>query len=297
MKKAMVIVVLSFSSFLAISQELEPRVYANLPTKLNVVAFAYGLSKGNVVTDPSLPIEGFKITGHNLGLGYVRTFGLANKLARVQLTIPYVGLAGRLQLNGRDTSASRSGFGDLRIRFGINLLGSPAMSAREFNKYEQRTILGVSFVTTVPTGIYYDDKRINIGSNRWSFKPEIGISHRFKHFYVEGYTGVWFYTENEKFLESKILKQEPVFSIQAHVNYFLSKKMWFGANVNWFNGGQTTVDGVSSGDLKDNWRVGGTWSYGLTPKHAVKLQFHVGAINNAGYDYNILIVGYQFVFF
>ena len=152
------------------SQELEPRVYANLPKKLNVVAFAYGLSKGNVVTDPSLPIEGFKITGHNLGLGYVRTFGLANKLARVQLTIPYVGLAGRLQLNGRDTSASRSGFGDLRIRFGINLLGSPAMSAKEFNKYEQRTILGVSFVTTVPTGMYYDDKRINIGSNRWSFK-------------------------------------------------------------------------------------------------------------------------------
>ena len=190
-KKGIVIVVLFLSSFTAMSQELEPRVYANLPKDLNVVAFVYGLSNGNVVTDPSLPIKDFKITGHNLGLGYVRTFGLANKLARVQLTIPYVGLAGKLQLNGRDTSASRSGFGDLRIRFGINLLGSPAVSAREFNKYEQKTILGISLVASVPTGVYYAEKRTNIGSNRWSLKPEIGVSHRFKHFYVEAYSGVW----------------------------------------------------------------------------------------------------------
>ena len=73
--------------------------------------------------------------------------------------------------------------------------------------------------------------------------------------------------------------------------------MWFGVNGNWFNGGQTNVDGVSAGNLKDNWRVGGIWAYSLTPKHSVKLQFHVGAFTKAGYDYNILFIGYQFAFF
>ena len=65
------------------------------------------------------------MTGHNPGLGYGHTFGLANKLARVQLTIPYIGLADKLQLNGRDTIASRSGFGDMGIPFGISLPASP----------------------------------------------------------------------------------------------------------------------------------------------------------------------------
>src|SRR6185436_5047503 len=178
------------------AQELEPRVYANLPKRLNAVAFVYGLSKGNVLTEPTLPVEDFKITAHNVGLGYVRTFGLANKLSRIQLSIPFIHMMGDLKLNGRDTSGTRTGFGDLRIRFGVNLIGSQALTPKEFARYEQKTIVGISFITSVPTGLYYRERRINLGSHRWGFKPEIGVSRRFKRFYVEGYTGIWFYTNN-----------------------------------------------------------------------------------------------------
>ena len=162
MKKEMAITAFCFCSLAATAQELEPRLYANLPKKLNAVAFAYGLSRGNVLADPSLPIENFKITAHNLVAGYVRTFGLANKLARIQATIPFIGMLGSLRLNGRDTSAARTGFGDLRLRFGINLLGSQALDKKDFVKYQQETILGASIVVSVPTGLYYDDKREKI---------------------------------------------------------------------------------------------------------------------------------------
>lgn len=293
----MVIGILCLYFLPAMAQELEPRVYANLPKKLNAAAFAYGLSKGNVLTDPALPIENFKITAHNLGAGYVRTFGLADKLARIQVFIPFIAMIGKLQLNGRDTSGTRTGFGDLRLRFGINLLGSKALDKKDFVRYEQKTIIGISLVTSIPIGLYYSDKRINIGTNRWGFKPEIGISRKFKRFYAEGYTGVWFYSGNTKYLNTKTLKQDPVFSLQAHILYTLNKKMWLGFNGNWFSGGQTTIDDVASGELNNNWRVGGTWSVAINFQHSLKLQFHVGAFTNTGYDYNIVLLGYQFVFF
>ena len=297
MKKEFIIISALLFPAVTMAQELEPRVYANLPKGLNAAAVAYGFSKGNVLSDPTLPIEGFKITAHNVGVGYVRTFALGKKLSRIQLTIPFVHMMGDLKLNGRDTSGARTGFGDLRVRFGVNLLGSAALTPKEFARYQQKTILGISLVTSVPTGRYFADKRINIGSHRWAFKPEIGLSRRFKRFYVEGYTGIWLYSKNTRFLESQELAQEPVLSFQTHINYMLNRKMWVGLNGNWFNGGKTTVDKTSVGDLKDNWRVGGIWSVAVNQQHSLKLQFHVGAFTNAGYDYNIVILSYQFIFF
>src|SRR5215471_12470091 len=93
-------------------QELEPRAYAALPKNLNAVAVVYGLSKGNIVADPSHPVDGLKITINSLTGSYIRTFGLADKLARVQVVIPFVDVLGKLQINGRDTTGSRIGFGD-----------------------------------------------------------------------------------------------------------------------------------------------------------------------------------------
>lgn len=279
------------------SQDLEPRIYANLPKGMNAIAVLYGIAQGNVVTDPSLPIADFKITSNNFGVAYVRTFGLANKLSRVQISLPFTDMSGKLKINGRDTSGARTGFGDTRIRFGMNLLGSPAIDKKDFRRYQQKTIVGASIVISVPTGLYYKDKRINIGAHRWAFKPEAGISRRFKHVYAEAYTGVWFYTRNSEYLKNKIQEQKPVFSIQAHASYYFKNQMWVGINGNWFNGGETTIDNVSAGDLKDNWRIGATWSVPFAKYHSLKLQLNIGAFTKTGLDYNMVVVGYQYVFF
>ena len=278
------------------SQDLEPRVYANVPKKLNVAAIGYAFMDGNLLTEPSLPVSDFTIQSHNLAATYVRTFGLANKLARVQVALPFTFMDGSANVSGQNITGSRTGFGDMKVRFGINLLGSPALDKSEFRKFEQKTILGVSLVTSIPTGKYYDDKRVNIGTNRWGFKPEIGISQRFSHFYAEVYGGVWFYTDNNDFLGKK-MEQKPTGSLQAHASYYFKNSMWLGFNTTWFFGGKTITDGVSDASEIDNWRVGATFSTPIAKGQSLRFQYHVGAYTNNGLNYYALTAAYQYSFF
>lgn len=279
------------------SQDLEPRVYANVAKNLNVVAIGYVFTNGNVLTDPSLPITDFTLHSHNAAINYIRTFGLSNKLARVQVSVPYTFMDGsQTRTNGDVLTGSRTGFADMKIRFGINLLGSPALDKSEFKDFEQKTILGVSLVTSVPTGKYYDDKQVNIGTNRWAFKPEIGVSKRFAHIYAEAYGGIWFYTDNNDFLGKK-LEQKPTYSLQAHASYYFKNHMWIGFNTNWFFGGKTITDGVSDDSEIDNWRVGGTFSAPVAKGQSVKFQYHIGAYTNNGLNYYALSLAYQYSFF
>src|SRR5436190_2169933 len=126
---------------------------------------------------------------------------------------------------------------------GMNVISAVyALSSGDVLTDTSLPIIGASIVISVPTGLYYRDKRINLGSNRWAIKPEVGVSKKFKRFYAEAYTGVWFYTHNDEFLTNKTLKQQPVLSLQAHVSYYFKNQMWIGVNGNWFNGGKTLVD-------------------------------------------------------
>lgn len=280
-----------------IAQDLEPRAYANMPRGVNIAVGSYGYMKGDVVTEPSLPVEDFLITSHNLGAGYMRSFGLAGKLARIQVAIPYVFMDGEARVSGDRITGNREGFGDLRMRFGVNLLGSPALNIKEFSQFQQKTIFGASLVVSVPTGIYYPDKRINIGTNRWGFKPEVGISKRFEHVYAELYSGVWFYTENNEFLGNNQLKQDPVVSFQGHASYFFKNQMWAGINVNWFSGGRTFVGQAPAGSIINSSRIGATFSMPLTKFQSLKFQFNTGTFKSVGLNYDSVSVGYQYVFF
>ncbi|MDQ6470764.1 transporter [Flavobacterium sp. LHD-80] len=287
---------LLFIRFLSYSQDLEPRVYANVPIKLNVVAAGYVFMNGNVLTDPALPIKDFTLQSHNLAVNYIRTFGLSNKLARIQVALPFSFMDGSAVISDQLITGSRTGFADMKVRFGINLLGSPALDKSEFRKFEQKTILGVSLVTSIPTGKYYEDKQVNIGTNRWAFKPEIGVSKRFTHVYAEAYGGVWFYTDNNDFLGKK-LEQKPTYSLQAHASYYFKNQMWIGFNTNWFFGGRTITNGVSDDSQIDNWRVGGTFSTPIGKGQSIRFQYHVGAYTNNGLNYYALSAVYQYSFF
>lgn len=279
------------------SQEVEPRAYASMPKNGNVFAVVYGYSNGNIISDTSQPIQDAKLNSHNIGLGYLRSFGLFKKLARIQVTVPITFMHGEGDYLGEYRTISRSGIGDMRIRFGINLTGSPALPAKEFSTYQQKVIFGFSFVTSIPTGQYFNDKLFNIGTNRWGFKPELGISKRFERVYAEVYSGVWFYTANKDYLTVKTQKQEPVFSVQTHLSYYLKNHMWFGVNGNWFTGGETLVDGVATGNLANNWRVGATFSSPLDKKQSLKFQYHFGAFPHSGFKYNLAAITYQYAAF
>lgn len=49
----------------------------------------------------------------------------------------------------------------------------------QFESYKPTTIVGVSLTMTAPTGMYHANKILNLGANRWSFRPEIALSRPF----------------------------------------------------------------------------------------------------------------------
>jgi hypothetical protein len=296
-KEVFFTVLIWFFCFSILGQDLEPRAYASVPKGINVLAVGYGFNKGNVLTDPALPVKDFTLTTQSLGINYIHSFSISKKLARVQVSLPFADMQGKLSRNGEEITGSRSGMADMRIRFGINLTGSPALDRKDFRQYQEKAILGVSFVTSVPTGRYYEDKIINLGSNRWAFKPEIGISRRFKHIYAEAYLGTWFYTDNTEYLNDKVLKQKPTVTLQGHASYYFKNQMWVGLNTNWYKVGETTINGVVSSDLMNDWRIGATFSTPISKTQSLRLQFHTGLMSNLGLNYDSVTLAYQYLFF
>jgi hypothetical protein len=279
------------------AQEMEPRSYSNLPTGANTIIFSYAFSDGNIVSEAASPLQDLEITSHSTALVYMRTFGLFGLLSRVQTTVPFVYLYGGAKLRGNDTTASRTGFADIKLKFGINLLGSPAIAPKDFVRYQQSSILGFSFVLSAPTGQYYNDKLINLGTNRWGFKPEIGFSQRYKRFYFETFAGIWFFTVNKEYFKGNTLKQDPIFSIQGHLNYLFPSDVMVSVHGAYVHGGQTSLNSFVRDDWMNDSYIGTTAVVPVARGHIVRAQVR-SSLNtkNSGSNYS-LSVGYQYIWF
>ena len=287
------IIVASAGSLSIHAQELEPRAYRTLPTGWNFAVVAYSYSTGNIVVDATSPIEDLDISASYANLGYLRSFGIAGRSASVTLLVPYVFLGGTAKLGGEEVSGTRTGFGDARFRLAVNLLGGPALPPAEFVKYRQRRNLGVSLTVAAPTGEYKNWQLVNLGANRWSVKPEVGYSSIKGRWILEAAAGVWFFTNNDDFLEGSTLSQDPITSLQGHLSYNFSRRVWLALDANWYGGGQTSVDGTEQDTLQSNSRVGMTLSVAIARGQSLKFSGHTGAYTRAGADFDIVGIAYQ----
>ena len=158
------------------AQELEPRTYSNTPVGMNFLLLGYAYSVGDVSFDTSAPIEDGHVTVHSAVLGYARSLDVWGRAGKLDVVLPYAWLSGTAKVAGRPESREVSGLGDPRVRFSFLMYGAPALTLEEFEGYQQDFILGASLAVTAPLGQYDSDKLVNIGTNRWSVKPELGIS-------------------------------------------------------------------------------------------------------------------------
>jgi hypothetical protein len=279
------------------AQELEPRSYTVIPSGFNMAMMAYTISHGDVVADATSPVQNLVLTSSIISAAYVRSFGLFGKLGKVQMLLPFTFLNGTAQLQGSDTSASRAGFADARLKIGLNLIGSPVMAAKDFQRFHEETVLGTSIVISIPTGLYLPAKLINIGSNRWGFKPEVGFSRRSGSFYFETYAGIWFFTPNHQFLKTELLEQAPLFSFQAHISHIFPMKNWIAINGGYADGGQATVNGSGLNNIQKNWRLGGTYSMPLNKHSSIRALVNTGVATRAGGDFTSFTLSYSYGWF
>ncbi|MFV1969234.1 MAG: transporter, partial [Pirellulaceae bacterium] len=264
------------------AQDLEPRAYSVSPVGVNVVAGAYNFKTGDLSFDPSAPIEDGSATIHAAGFGYVRSVGFLGRSANISIALPVI--AGHVEglYIGEFAEVDRFGIADLRVRAAVNLFGAPAMDLKNFARYRQNTNVGASLVVIAPIGQYDPAKLINLGTNRWSFKPEFAISQAIGRFTLEFYAGVWIFTDNTNFFGGRTRQQERIGSTQLHVLYTIKRRMWVGFNANFYRGGRTTVDGNVNLDLQENSRYGFTLALPVTLRDSVKLSYSRGAFTTIG---------------
>ena len=186
-----------------------------------------------------------------------------------------------------------TGLGDPRIRFSVLLHGAPALSLQEFADYRQDFVVGVSLAVLVPLGQYDSDKLVNIGTNRWAVRPELGVSKTFGAWTIELAPSVTFYTANHDFFGGKTLERDPLFAAQAHVIYYSRLGIWGSIDATYYVGGASTVDGERA-ERPENLRLGATVSIPVNRHNSVKLYGSVGAIARTGGNFNTAGIAWQF---
>jgi len=278
----------------AAAQELEPGAYWPLPTSLNIVTVVNSFNSGDLAFDPSAPIDEASALINTTALALMRTFNLAGRSASASLMLPVV--AGHIEglYLGEPAEVGRFGLGDPRLKLAMNLYGAPAMTPKEFASYRQGRILGLSLIVAPPLGQYDSTKLINIGTNRWSFKPELGVSTTRGNWVLEGMAGVWLFTDNTDFLGARTREQDPIVATQIHVTYKFTRSMWLAGDANYFTGGRTTIGGKENLDLQRNSRVGATFSRALNSQQAIRMSVSRGAYTTIGADFTSIAASYTY---
>jgi hypothetical protein len=282
----------------AAAQELDPRAYTAAPIGVNFLVIAGGRSTGGVVVDPSLLINDVEATIDSLGIGLGRTVDLFGRTALILAVVPYAWGDVSGSVGEESRQVTRSGLADPRVKLSVNLIGGRALTPAEFARAARPTIVGVSLTVAPPLGQYTGAKLINLGANRWAFKPEIGVSHARGRWTIEGYSGVVLFTTNREFYTgASVREQAPVVALQAHVSYTLRRQLWAAFDATWYSGGTTTVNGTEKADLQRNSRIGATLSFPVGRRQSIKFSGSTGATTRIGADFHTFGAAWQLTWF
>jgi len=295
MRIQLLLSVLSLSILPAVAQDLEPRAYIASPVGVNAVTLSYIRLRGGIVFDPNLEITDVNTSINGLAVSYFRSIDFFGRSGNVGVTAPYVWGAMNGKVSGETNQISRSGLTDGRIRFAVNLKGAPTMDLEEFAGYRQKTNIGASLTVQTPTGQYDPVRLISIGANRWSFKPEIGLSRALgRRWIFDLYGGVWFFTKDSEYLGLG-RSQKPVGAMQAHISHNVKPFLWAAFDATFYAGGRTTVGGDKSRRLQRNTRYGGTLSVRLTGRQGIRFAVSTGLFTHIGGDFDSFGVSYQYI--
>lgn len=288
---------LALASIRVRAQELEPRAYSANPIGTNFMMVGYAHSEGGVLFDASLPLSDVTATLDAVSPAYGGTIPVVGRAGSFAIAVPYVWGEASGNVGENSRSASREGFGDLRLRFSLPLMGGEALTPAQFMKRQPSTLIGASIVIVAPTGKYDPSKLVNLGSNRWSFKPEIGWSKPLGHWLVEVSVGAWLFTDNDDFFGGRRREQDVLGSMQLHVSYMFRPRLWVAVDSTYYCGGETRVDGIANRDRQGNSRLGITLSAPLGRAQSIKLAWATGVSTRFGGDFDTYGIFWQYAWF
>jgi hypothetical protein len=241
----------------ASAQFTDPRTYENTPVGTNQLEFGYAFVRANASIDAALILPGAELNLNQGMIDYTRYFGWRDRLMWVEAAVPVAGLSG--SIGGTNVHSATSGAGDSSFALAMLLKGGPALTQAQFEDYKPGTTLGVSFAVTAPTGSYDSARILNLGADRWSFKPEIALSHPFgpdQRWEFDAYANVYFYTDNTSYRGREILRQESLPGFEAHISRSLNDRFWASLDTRYSFRATTFVDGIDQNNPQQNFILG-----------------------------------------
>ena len=245
------------------AQEVEIRRWNHLPINTNFLTTNYAYTEGDIAVDPTLRLEGVSVELETWLLGYIRTFELFDKTARLEVRQAWQSGTWDGLVDDEPRTVNRNGASDTFARFSMNLIGAPPLSGKAFAEYRSRTKvetnLGAALSVQLPTGQYFEDKLVNLGTNRFTFSPQFGFYQRLHQWSFEATAIGRFYTDNDSFFGGKRREQDPLYAVDGSIEYSFQSGLWVSAGAGINVGGQSTVDGIERDDRRGSygWAVRG----------------------------------------
>ncbi len=278
----------------AMAQDIEPRAFSNAPVGVNFLIGGYSYTRGGLSLDPALPVSDAHLSTSSAVLAYARVLDLWGMSAKFSAIAPYTWLSGSAIYRGQPVERTVNGLNDAMFKLSVNFFGAPALTLKEYASYQQDLIIGASLFVSVPVGQYDSTRLINLGSNRWTVRPELGLSKAVGPLTLELAAGTTFFTENTDFFNGNRRSQDPIYSIQGHAIYSFGSGVWGSLDATWYTGGQTAINGAANSDLQRNWRVGTTLSFPLSANYSVRLYGSSGVYARTHNNYDLIGISLQY---
>jgi len=182
----------------------------------------------------------------------------------------------------------------------MNLYGTPPLRGKEFGAYRSNvtveTIVGTALTVRMPTGSYQKDRLLNLGQNRFAFRPQLGIMHTGGKWTTELTGEVAFYTKNDEFFNGNTLEQEPVYIVHGHLIHTFKPGQWVSISAGYDYGGENRLNGVDKDDTKQNigWML--SYAHPINRSLGIKVSYlGTRTQESTGFDSNTLAASLSFL--
>ncbi|CAM0118304.1 transporter [Stenotrophomonas pavanii] len=240
------------------------RDWENVPIDTNLLFVYYTYARNEIAFDPSLPVDGAQIESQLGIIRYARTFALGDRIAGIQVLAPYGKVTG--SIGGTPLRTSASGMGDATGIFLVNVFGAPALTPQEFRAWDAGAYLTASVAVTAPTGSYDRDSILNLGKNRWSYKPQLAYGLPLGEGTLLAINGnVQFYGDAEKPGEAA-LEQRPLYGLDLHLSRDVGERVWLSVDANYAHGGRTGSGGAWKDNGQRTLKMGVSGNYAFSPR-------------------------------
>jgi hypothetical protein len=158
-------------------------------------------------------------------------------------------------------------------------------------------VVGAAVAVSVPLGKYNEDRLINLGSNQWIIRPQLGITHTRGRWTGELTGSVFLYGDNNKFFQGTKLETDPLWAVQGHLIYTFKPGLWASFSTGYGWDGKATVNGDAKNNPAGNWLSALSFGFPIDRKQGVKITLLTGRTQKpTGADIDSVALAYSVMF-